>query len=235
MARQDVGVAHQAAVRVHDGLRLCRRPGCGDHDEVIRGPHLVLGRTCQRHSRFRVRPRRRPGAVAVRPDVYPPQVRNCRRGDRGSAVGEAWHRVVDALDEIAAGDRLAHEHHLHIGVPQQPPEFPTGCESRQRNGERADSSGRQPRDEPLGAVGEQDPDPGPFADAGGQQGVGQFQRGGVRLGESQSLVVGDEELAVGLAHRLSLRSSGMLAGMPSASNPPPRAPGHQPTWTGMCE
>ena len=42
MARQNVGVAHQAAVRVHDGFRLGRRPGCGDHDEVICGPHLVF-------------------------------------------------------------------------------------------------------------------------------------------------------------------------------------------------
>ena len=43
MAGQNVGVAHQAAVRVHDGFRQRRRPGRGDQDEIIRGYYLVFG------------------------------------------------------------------------------------------------------------------------------------------------------------------------------------------------
>ena len=43
MARQNVGVAHQAAVRVDDGFRQRRRPRGGDYDEVIRGYNFVLG------------------------------------------------------------------------------------------------------------------------------------------------------------------------------------------------
>ena len=114
--RANVGVAHQAAVRMHHGLRLGRRTGCGDHDEVIRGYYLVFGRRRQRHNRFGARPRRRPRAVAVRPDVYPSQVGRLGRSDHRPSVGEVRQRIPHALDEVAAGDRLAHEHNLHIGV-----------------------------------------------------------------------------------------------------------------------
>src|SRR6202007_1583771 len=85
-------------------------------------------------------------------------------------------------------------------------------------------------------VREQDADPGPFADAGGQQGGGQLQRRGVCLGETQWLVVGDEELAVGFgapqseelgdAGRRAVRRR-IVRGRKGA--------GHQPTWTGMWE
>jgi hypothetical protein len=236
MARQNIGVAHQAAVRVHDGFRQRRRPGRGDQDEIIRGYYLVFGQSCQRRTRFRARPRRRPGALALRPDVYPPQVGRCRLGNLGPPVGEPWQRVLHALDEIAARDGSAHEYYLHIGVPQQSREFATGCESRQGNRQRADARGSQPTDKPLGAVGEQDADPGPFADTGGQQGVGQLQGSGVRLREGQSLIIGDEEVAVGCGapdgeelgdagrhaagRRILCRRGGS---------------GHQPMWTGMCE
>ena len=88
--------------------------------------------------------------------------------------GEAGQRVLHALDEFAAGDPLAQEYYLYIGVPQQPSEFRTGCEGREGNRQRADARGRQPADEPLGTVGKEDPDPGAFTDAGGQQCVRQF-------------------------------------------------------------
>ena len=84
--------------------------------------------------------------------------------------------------------------------------------------------------------GEQDADPGPFADAGGQQGVGQLERRGVSLGESQSLVVGDEELAVGLRAppRQQLGDAGRQP-LGRRSSDAVRRRGHQPTWTGICE
>ena len=130
--------------------------------------------------------------------MHPAQVWDGGKGDRRVAVGEAGQRVGDSRDEVVAGDRAAHQQHLSVGVAQQPGEFGARREGRQRDGERADARRGQPRDEPLGTVGEQDADPGSLADARGQQRIGQCPGLRVGLGETQPLLVGDQELAVRL-------------------------------------
>ena len=209
---------------------------CVTTHEVIGGPTSSSAEHASGAADSVLRPRGRPGALTVRPDVHPPQVRHWRHGDRRAARrrGRAARPSMRSTRSRPAIDRPISSTCMSVCRNSRASSAP-GAKVDSGTVSAPIRAAASHADQPLGAVGKQNPDPGAFADAGGQQRIGQFQRRGVGLARKSVARSSVTRNSPSGSARRNASSSGMLAGMPGADRPWPVAPRHQPTWTGMCE
>ena len=148
MARQNEGVSHQAAVRVHDGFRERRRPrGSDDHQGVSR-PDLFFGRQASGTADSAAS-----GHAKAQGRSHPGHTHTRRR--YGASSGEivigrrqARQGVLHAFDEITPpiGDpsaEIAYRCAATAGRVPRPERKST------MDGQCPDSCRREPHDKPL--------------------------------------------------------------------------------------
>ena len=161
--------AHHRAVGVHDALGVgagTRR--VGDLREVARH-HLRLDRTHEVVGDVGGQRRRvevdggRPAPVARARDPDPPQERRVgEEQPRARRVGEPGHAGLEHLEHVATDHRGGGDQRVDVADAEHLADLGRPVGGRERHHQRADAARGQPRDDPLGAVGEEQTDPGAF-------------------------------------------------------------------------
>ena len=183
-----VGVAHRRAVGVHRALRVRRAArGVDDHHRVGRR-HLGLALAEQRLGDG-VAPvrqlghRRGPGPPPRTPGPDAAQVRVALEEDlAGFGVGQPRYGLLEALEVVVAEVRVDRQQHLDVGVAEHPPELAGLAVGVEEDDDGPDPAGRQPADDPVRAVGGEEPHPRALSDARRQEAAGEASRAGVDLG-----------------------------------------------------
>src|SRR5271154_3996450 len=95
-------------------------------------------------------------------------------------------------------------------MPDGPRQFSTGCKSRQRNGERSDSRGGEPRHDPGDTVRIENADSAPLSHAFSEQRSGESCTPAICLSKSESIARSDHEYVVSasLTSREQVRHGG---------------------------
>jgi hypothetical protein len=114
----------------------------------------------------------------------------------GLLLGEPRRARLQALEVVVPQEARNGEQDVDVGVMQDPAELARLAEGVDRHHHRADSRRRQPRHDPVRAVGHQQSDVRALAHAGGEQAPGELLRPlrGLRVGDP--VVVQQDERAV---------------------------------------
>ncbi len=202
-----VGVAHRGAVGVHRPLRIRGAAGrVHDHHRVGRGD---LGFTLlQKPARDGVAPARqlgdrsRPATLALTPGPHGAEVGVRRQEDPLVAlVGQAGDGLFEAVEVVVAEVGVDREEHLGVSVAEDPAQLLGLAVGVQQDGHPADAGDPEPAEDPLGAVGGEEPHAGALASTGGQQPLGDGGRLLLRLGVGEAGVAEHGEGLVAEARR----------------------------------
>ena len=184
------GLSHQGSVGVQHALRVRGRSRRVHHDGQIGGGHLGLGRG-QHVSADPVvgvvGAPGRPGDAGAGSERDAPQKRCDRqRQPVRPLIGEAGECRLHTRGDVDVQHPGRRHEQPDVGQPDHLGQLGGPVHGAQRDRDRADARCRQPPDDPLDAVGEEQPHPGPLTDADSQHPPGQFCRTlfGLTVGQS---------------------------------------------------
>jgi hypothetical protein len=178
---------------VRDGFRQRRIPRRGDEHEIVGRPNLRFSQPVQAQPV----PGAGPGIVGRDRATRAPGAGRARKRDRRVAVGQTGQSFDIRSTRSRPAIERPIQHYLGVGVAQR--RASSAPRAKVDSGTVSAPTRRgKPGDDPLCAVGEEDPDPSSLAHSSGQQRIGQRPRLRVGFGETEPFIIGDQEFAVRL-------------------------------------